>query len=202
MSNVAGLILAAGASCRMGSPKPLLKINDKTLLEDQVERVQSAGITEVYVVIGAKAAEIKRAHPNLEVNWILNNNWEMGKFSSVVCGMRHLTAIPRQSDDHNVIRGVLLLPIDTVGVPPAAIKQIVDKGLATGKNIIPTFGGSGGHPVFIGIELIDAIQNESDANARLDKILKSDDKTEYLEVSSKNILRNINSPEDLSKIVL
>lgn len=196
MQKVAGLILAAGASSRMGSPKPLLKIDDKTLLEDQVSRIREAGIKNIYVVVGCKAKEIKDIHNDLDVIWVENKNWERGKFSTVLCGLTLLGSRFRGND----LSGVLLLPVDVPFVPPAIIRQIITEGLKRDKNIIPTFQGNGGHPVFLNYRLAQSILKNQDSNNRLDLILKKNADTEKIPIISREILNNVNTIDEWERL--
>ena len=205
MNNVAGLILAAGASSRMGSPKALLKIEDKTLLEDQVDRLRHADCDPVIAVVGSEANKIIDQHKNLNVTWALNHEWERGHFSSILCGLEELSSsnIKTSSSDSkspsssNLIGGSILLPIDTVGVPIETIKEILDKGLQEDKIIIPTFKNRGGHPVFLTTEFIKHLLASTTPNDRLDHLLKNDRNMLRLEVNSESILNNINTSAEL-----
>src|SRR5690606_22119320 len=58
---LAAIVLAAGASSRMGRPKALLPWGDRTLLEHELATLDEAGVTEVVVVIGRHAQQIRRA---------------------------------------------------------------------------------------------------------------------------------------------
>lgn len=63
---IAGLVLAAGASERMGSPKALLEFPDGTsLLTRQVETLKEGGCTNIFVVVGTDAEKIKSRHQKL-----------------------------------------------------------------------------------------------------------------------------------------
>jgi len=181
MNNVAGLILAAGASSRMGSPKALLKVRDNTLLEDQVNRLRHAGCDPVIVVVGSEADKIMGHHGDLDIIWALNHEWGKGHFSSILCGLKETSS------------STLLLTIDTVGVPIETIKEILGKGLQENKNIIPTFENRGGHPVFLTTEFIHQTLKTASPNDRLDHLLPNDPETLRLETNSNSILNNINT---------
>ena len=57
---IAALILAAGESSRMGTPKPTLAYRGRTFLEFIVERLQEGGLEKIVVVLGHRAEEIQR----------------------------------------------------------------------------------------------------------------------------------------------
>jgi len=94
--------------------------------------------------------------------------------------------------------GAILLPLDTVGVPHEVIREICDKGIKSGMNVIPTHDGKGGHPVFLRPELVKNIL-AAQLSSRLDHLLQADKETLKLPVSSKNVLNNINTPDEWAK---
>lgn len=179
------IILSAGASSRMGSPKALIRIGEGTLLEDQYLRLSEAGIEDIFIVVGSDPEKIIAAHNTLKCKWVINTNWQKETFSSVLAGLK-------ETGGH-----VLLLPVDTVGVDPATIDHIVNSGLKYSCNIIPTYKGRGGHPVFLSRAFVDELIQRAPVNARLDLLLKSWPAVKRIEVDSKNILTNINEPADL-----
>src|SRR5205823_11404117 len=89
----AGLILAAGESRRMGSPKALLQYREETFLDTLIGRFQ-ARCPEVIVVLGAGAATI-RAGVVRPARFVVNLNWPAGMTSSLQCGLR---AVPPEAE--------------------------------------------------------------------------------------------------------
>src|SRR4051812_32915405 len=80
-SNVGVIILAAGASTRMGRPKQLLLHRGQTLLRRAVETVLASDCRPVVVVIGAHADLVKRELEHLPVLVAENREWEKGMSS-------------------------------------------------------------------------------------------------------------------------
>ena len=81
------IILAAGSSSRLGSPKQLLKYNDKSLLQHIVTEANLAVENEeVIVVTGANQDLLETELSQLPVHVIHNDNWEQGMASSINCG--------------------------------------------------------------------------------------------------------------------
>lgn len=190
----AGLILAAGASTRMGTPKPLLHLKHSTLLEDQVNRLSEAGCDHIIVVCGASADNIISAHQNLSVSWVINSKWETGSFSSLKAGV---TALADSSS------GCLILPVDTAGVPKIVFETLIAaaESSISASAIIPTHKSRGGHPVWLSKQLLDHIKTAS-PESRLDVILREQQNIIKIEVESAEILRNINTPEEWSEFLL
>lgn len=81
--SIAAVVLAAGASRRLGQPKQLLPYEGSTLIDVVVSRVCAAGCTRVGVVIGAHADEVVRAIASRPVELIENPQWEEGIASSL-----------------------------------------------------------------------------------------------------------------------
>jgi len=89
---VAGLVLAAGSSSRMGQPKQLLPDRGKTLLEQVLDEVLNSNLDRVVLVLGHRAQEIRKALgkrlrlPKLSV--VENRRYQNGMSSSMIAGLR------------------------------------------------------------------------------------------------------------------
>jgi CTP:molybdopterin cytidylyltransferase MocA len=83
------LILAAGASTRLGQPKQLARIGGRAALQTTIGATQAA-VEQVTVVLGAQAAQITRLLQHSVVNAIVNRQWEEGLASSIRCGIASL----------------------------------------------------------------------------------------------------------------
>ena len=88
--SVAGIILAAGASQRMGQPKPLLLWRGKPFVCHVARTALDAGLTPVVIVIGAHAEEVWAALADLPVEIVYNPNWAEGQSTSVQAGLQSL----------------------------------------------------------------------------------------------------------------
>ncbi|MGS0528175.1 nucleotidyltransferase family protein [Zobellia nedashkovskayae] len=86
---IAILILAAGASTRMGQPKQLLPWKDTTLLGHAIQTVKSTDAIEVVTVLGANAKLIQ-SQIKEEVIFIQNTDWQSGLGGSIACGTEWL----------------------------------------------------------------------------------------------------------------
>ncbi len=84
----AAVVLAAGASTRLGEPKQLVMLGGETLLERAVRVAHEAGCAPVVVVLGA-AAELVAARCDLgSAVVVVNEAWEEGMASSIQTGLR------------------------------------------------------------------------------------------------------------------
>jgi molybdenum cofactor cytidylyltransferase len=84
------IILAAGASRRLGQPKQLARVAGETLLGRTVRVVRESGAQPVFVVVGAYCERILAAVDLTGTHSILNPEWEQGIASSIRAGVTGL----------------------------------------------------------------------------------------------------------------
>ena len=88
---IAGLLLAAGGSSRLGRPKQLVVFEGKTLIRRAAEALIEAGCSPVYVVLGAETERSLQELEGLEVFVGINDSWASGMGSSIALGVKSLT---------------------------------------------------------------------------------------------------------------
>jgi CTP:molybdopterin cytidylyltransferase MocA len=106
---VAAIVLAAGASRRLGQPKQLLLLGTETLLERVIRLAGEAGATPVIVVLGAHSEQISAAvslNQLPRVIPVINGAWEQGIASSIHTALRALSIVAPQAS------GALILSCD------------------------------------------------------------------------------------------
>ncbi len=113
----AGIILAAGASTRFGSPKQLLDWKGKPFVRQVAETALQAGLWPVVVVTGSHAAEIESALIGLPVNVVYNAEYQQGQSTSIRAGVN---ALP-----HNTGASVFLLA-DQPQIPVDVIRALIE----------------------------------------------------------------------------
>ena len=85
--SVAGIVLAAGASQRLGKPKQLVELGGETLLERAVRTCREAGLHPLFVVLGARAAEVA-AHCDLrDAEVVRCEGWAEGMSQALASGI-------------------------------------------------------------------------------------------------------------------
>ena len=131
---VAAIILAAGASTRLGQPKQLALLGSEMLLARAVRVAQEAGCSPVIVVLGAEAKHIRAACPLHNAKVILNERWRDGMASSIHCGLN------AASD----ASGALLMTCDQPAVTPVHLRALTncDEVMAsayTGRHGVPAY---------------------------------------------------------------
>jgi molybdenum cofactor cytidylyltransferase len=141
MSDIWALILAAGESKRMGTPKMLLPFKGLTMIENVINNVRSSGLNNIMVVLGSELENIKELIKTKGVNYCYNENYRDGMLSSVICGFRNIPT------DH---RAVLVFQGDQPLISPAVSTKIIEHYILSGKGIvIPVYNKKRGHPILI-----------------------------------------------------
>ena len=195
MVSVAGLILAAGKSERMGRPKLMLDFYGKTFLEHIYEEAIHSALTEVKIVLGHEAEQVQSQFPNLEGKWIVNPAYERGQLSSIQCG---LTSLRKSS-----LEGVMLLLIDHPFVNRMLINRLIE---SFGKNrcpiAVPSYGHRRGHPVIFSQALFDELSTASLDRGAVDVVRRYEKEIFHVEVGNPGVLIDIDTPEDYSKYVM
>jgi molybdenum cofactor cytidylyltransferase len=87
---IAIIVLAAGASTRLGAPKQLFKYNGINLLRRTVETVLLSKAKSVHVIFGCEAEKMKLEIADLPVDVVVNPNWQRGISTSIRSGIQSL----------------------------------------------------------------------------------------------------------------
>ena len=131
------IVLAAGASERLGQPKALVRIGERCLVEWVVSRLQAHGL-EPLVVTNEEIIDEVTASVDCEV--VVNPDPESGRTGTLQVGIRHIGAGAR--------RRILVVPVDRPGCSDSTLGTLLDSTVTS----CPTQGGRGGHPLLLSAE--------------------------------------------------
>lgn len=224
---IVGILLAAGASSRMGSPKSLVRSGGQSFLVRGVRALWTV-CDKVVVVLGADGERVheqvavefqsllergllapelragqRRNSTELEVRFAFNRRWQDGQFSSVRVG---LTNALRHRP-----KGVVVHPVDHPHVRPAtvvALGTMLEQTLASygGKRagafeyaVVPRHRGLRGHPVAISSALAAKVAKDRAARDLADAIRRHARLVAYLDVADRGIALNRNTPGRVSR---
>jgi len=142
------IILAAGASTRLGHPKQQLRFKGKTLLQNAIDAAIGAGCFPVIVVLGANAGVIEPGLDDLPVRIIHNSQWEEGMASSIRSGIDEVQkAEPGVGD-------VIIMVCDQPFADSLLLNQLIEAKGSSGKKIAASFyNNTAGVPALFDIDL-------------------------------------------------
>jgi nicotine blue oxidoreductase len=140
-TDVAGIVLAAGAGSRFGGPKALLRLGDTTLVERAVATLLAGGCrTPVHVVLGKRLGAPLPQIAGMQASW--NLTWREGIGSS----LRH--ALDTVEQLREVAAAVVLL-VDQPGIRSAAVERLITTYREGAVVAVATYAGRRGHPVLL-----------------------------------------------------
>lgn len=181
---IGGLVLAAGASRRMGTSKAFLQIQGETFLE-RIVRVMRTACDPVVVVVP----------PDWPADgsdgYVRNPKPERGMLSSLRCGLERL-----RDADH-----VLFTPLDLPLLAPTTVQAIAEAAPLAGV-VIPRCGEDRGHPVAVDRTMIAELLAAPDGVQPRDIIRRDDSRVLFLDVEDPGVVRDVDHPEDYRKLLL
>jgi molybdenum cofactor cytidylyltransferase len=150
---VAGIILAAGASSRMGRPKALLPIGSDTFVTRVARALAGAGASPVVIVAGDDDDAVRAAiaATALPATVVRNPHRERGQLSSILVGL--------DAVDGPDVTAVLVCLVDCPLVTVETIDRVIAAYRATGAPIVrPAMEGRHGHPALFSREVFDELR--------------------------------------------
>jgi molybdenum cofactor cytidylyltransferase len=183
------VVLAAGASSRMGTPKALLLHQGRTFLERWLDALGAAGVVDVRIVLGRDGEVIRRRVPLPEHHVVINPAPERGMLSSFRIG---IAALPPG------VAGYLLCPVDHPAVGSELIGALAAR-LEPGRIVVPIARGRRGHPVLFAAGLrreIEAAPASEGARA----VVRADPARVIEVVAPPEVLLDIDTPEDYRRL--
>lgn len=183
-----GVLLAAGASRRMGRPKALIEGPDgRPFLTRLVEALRGGGCGAVIVVAGCHAGEIAARLPRGAL-LVHNEAWARGQLTSVRRGLEvALLFQPRR---------VALHLVDQPLIEPSDVRAVLDPDLAACDLIIAAHDGVPGHPLSLSPELARAVAGD-ETSSTLREALERHAAVRRLVPGSAGCVRGANTPEEL-----
>lgn len=183
---VAGIVLAAGGSTRLGQPKQLLPWQGEPIVRHVAKTGLAAGLQPVIVVTGAAASAVEEALVDLPIQIVRNPDWEAGQSTSVKSGLHQ---VPAESG------AVVFLLADQPRVSKELLSGLVELHAATFAPLVaPEVQGQRGNPVLFDRQTFPAFFTlEGDVGGRP---LFSRFKAAHLPWHDASILLDIDSPED------
>ena len=182
---IPAIILAAGASQRLGRDKALLEVEGEPLVTLVAKRLATGGVSPIVIVTHAESAfACLSAAPGCKV--AINKSPEEGRTGSIQVGLLALG-----EDLGRLPKAVLIVPVDRPGWSLSTLAKV----LATEGCVCPEKDGRGGHPLRISEAEVEAIMA-----APSDMSLRQLTKPQRIPVEDEFIHLNIDSPEDMAEL--
>lgn len=136
---IAAIVLAAGASRRLGTAKQLLRdAHGESLLVRIVRDAIQAGCDPVVVVLGAHADDVRALLLNESAICIDNPHWADGMSSSIRCGIDQIAS--------SSCSAVLLLACDQPATTAAHLRSLLEAHHTHGERVVSLYAGVRGIP--------------------------------------------------------
>lgn len=130
METYGAIILAAGASTRLGQPKQLLLYNGQSLLRHAVNTALQAMLSNTFVVFGANIDLLKKEVADLLIHIVENTRWKDGMATSIHAGLSAMMRIKPS------IENVIILVCDQPFVSATLLSEMIATHKQTSKHII------------------------------------------------------------------
>lgn len=199
----AAVLLAAGASSRMGRPKPLLPVGQTTALERVVEALSQAGIKEVVLVTRSDSPDVAALARKLALRQVQNAQPDKGMLSSAALGAQALS---------ETVEAFFVWPLDCALVRSWVLEKLLAAFFTSSPRpaaVRPCCLGRHGHPPLLAGELrtpLASLVQENDFAAGYNLpdfrafLARYAGSTIDVETQDASILMDMDTPEDHARL--
>jgi len=146
---IEAIILAAGKSQRMGSPKALLPCPEGTFIERIIAMLKQSTVDRITTVLGHEAGRIQSGADLSATRVVINGQYELGQLSSLQAALR---GVPDDTD------AILMCLVDQPFVKTETVDSLIEAFRRTSAPIVlPTYKGKRGHPVLFARPLFEEL---------------------------------------------
>lgn len=189
---IAAVVLAAGRSSRLGTPKQLLPFKGRPVLAAVVEALLQSPVDRVTVVLGDRAVEVAGALEGLAVEVVINSRHHLGQSESLKAGLQALGGR---------VEAALFALGDQPLVKPGTIRLLVENYRAGGGIVAPFFRGKRGNPVLFGRQFFAGMMSlDGDLGAR-EIIARNPGSLCRVEVDDPGVVLDIDTWEDYRRLL-
>ena len=196
---LAAIILAAGESTRMGTPKAVLPDPDgRPFVARLVRAFAAAHIDDVVIVTGSQHAAIVAAvaadRPPVTPIFVRNPEPSRGQVSSLWVGL--------DAAEQPGLEGVLVTPVDIPMVRPATIRQVIEAWEGTRAPVVrPAIGQRHGHPVLFDRTVFDALRQAPLAEGARVVVHAHADRVVNVQVDDEGCCVDVDTPADYEAVL-
>lgn len=145
---IAGVVLAAGASRRLGSSKQLLidPQSGLTMVARAAQQLLDAGCAPVLVITGADAKQVEAALGSMNVQTQFNPAWEEGMGASIAAAIGRLMTLNQANEDVD-LKAVLLVACDMPAVSVEHLRELLAESASGTTRVVSRYEGASGEQV-------------------------------------------------------
>jgi molybdenum cofactor cytidylyltransferase len=195
VSRLAAVVLAAGASTRMGRPKPLLRWRGRPFVWHVIEQARVAGASPVVVVEGAVSLPTEELGGALLVR---NEAWADGPLGSLQVGLRAMVEAGGRGP-------VLVLTVDRPHLAERTLRALA-RALEGDPSAVwqPRLGERRGHPIVYPNDLVSTLIALRPPTTPRDLLAQPEvaSRRRHVDVDDPAVLDNLDTPQDLERLPL
>jgi len=182
---ICAIILAAGESKRIGTPKQLLPFGESTVIETVIKQISQAKVDHIVVVLGHAGEQIAAKLASLPVEITINPHYRKGMLSSIQWGLKTI-------ENRKRYKAALIALADQPAIPTQVFDQLIYEFHQGGKGIVlPVYQGRRGHPVLIDLKYRREIMELKDAIGLRGLLQTHPEDVLEVSVNTDSILRDI-----------
>jgi len=184
---ICGIILAAGDSSRMGSPKALLDYKGRTFVETICANMRAAGIYDITIVLGRHAEEIQKNWPGNCERVVVNPNPAEGQISSLKIALANMPGYAKAA---------VMALVDQPMVNDSVYKDLIDVWQKNpGAVVLPRYKGKRGHPLILDASVWPLCQRAPSDKGLHWVIHHEDAKVLDVDVNEESVIMDVDTPE-------
>ena len=188
MNEIWAIVLAAGESKRMGSPKMILPFMGTTIIEKVIENVISSDVDKIAIVLGSNNDEVLKVTGKLPVMHCYNENYKNGMLSSVKCGFG---CLPQD------FRAALVFLGDQPMIETSVINNVIKGYNESVKGIVvPVYNNRRGHPLLVDKKYRDEIMNLNEQEGLRELANRYPDDLLEIKTENPSILKDIDTEQE------
>jgi molybdenum cofactor cytidylyltransferase len=188
---IAGVVLAAGESRRMGRAKAALTVEGETFLERALRTLAAGGCSTLIVVFNPDEPLAPELAFGQSIRAVRGGAAGSEQIESLRAGLR---ALPDSA------RAAVVLPVDHPRVRPETVRSLIDVFESEGAAIVrPVCGGRHGHPVLFARAVFEELFDEALPEGARTVVQRHADAAASVEVADRGVLIDVDTPEDYSR---
>jgi molybdenum cofactor cytidylyltransferase len=197
---VAAILLAAGASQRMGHPKPLLPWGSRTLIEWEIDQLMASCVDDIVVVAGRRCEEIRRTLGTGSRWVVFNPRWPQGRATSLATGARALLSNSRGA----LPDAVVVLNVDQPALAPVIDRLVHELREHDCSAVQPSYreidgAEHGGHPIVLAGGLLPELANVTEATLGMRAVLERHPPRRIPMPDEPCVRLDLDTPDDLAE---